>query len=328
MRPALTINAAVTAQVLAVARDLGVDVDDLRRRTGFTVDVQSQTRVPDAQHLLVWEHAMRACGDASLPIRYAERTKMEDFGVLGLACKTAANLHEALLRLARHTAVIAEGVRCNVVCSGDRAYVCVDRAGDGLGQRVAVESVLAELWTALQGLSAHPEDLIEVWHRHEPPDDLRAHRRHYGRAVRFGCDRDALVLDAGALRRELPMSDAALSNYFLDQLEAATPSATWAGRVAEEIERALPNGTPTLATCARTMGASQRSLQRYLATEGTSFQDVLSETRRDLAERWLGRGSYSIAEVAFMLGFSEPSAFHRAFRRWTGSTPGAHATAA
>jgi AraC-like DNA-binding protein len=160
-----------------------------------------------------------------------------------------------------------------------------------------------------------------VWHRHQPVGDLRRYRERYGRPVRFGCDRDALVLDRAALLRPLPLADSALSEYFLAQLEELTPPTTWSGRVAGEIERVLGSESPTLPDAARVLGVSPRTLQRQLSAEGTSFQELVAETRRRLAEELLGDGLHSISEVAFMLGFSEPSAFHRAFRRWTGTTP-------
>jgi AraC-like DNA-binding protein len=72
---------------------------------------------------------------------------------------------------------------------------------------------------------------------------------------------------------------------------------------------------------ARDLGTSRRTLQRRLADAGASYQGLLDETRREAAERYLTESSLSIAEVAYLLGYSEPSAFHRAFKRWFGRSP-------
>ena len=72
---------------------------------------------------------------------------------------------------------------------------------------------------------------------------------------------------------------------------------------------------------ARALGVSVRSLQRRLAEEGRSYHGLVDETRKDAAERYLSNSSLSIGEVAFLLGYSEAAAFHRAFRRWSGATP-------
>ena len=83
----------------------------------------------------------------------------------------------------------------------------------------------------------------------------------------------------------------------------------------------LPEREPVVATIAARLHMSARSLQRRLQSEGTSFAEVLSDLRRDMALRYLQDQRISIGEVAFLLGFLDVTAFHRAFKRWTGSTP-------
>ena len=87
------------------------------------------------------------------------------------------------------------------------------------------------------------------------------------------------------------------------------------------IAESMDGTPPTLERTAHALGMSPRTLRRRLADEGTTFSNLLAEVRRDLAQRYLGDRALSIAEVAFILGFSEASAFHRAFRRWTNTTP-------
>lgn len=83
----------------------------------------------------------------------------------------------------------------------------------------------------------------------------------------------------------------------------------------------LARGDARLATVARRLGTTSRTLQRRLRAEGLSHQQLLDEARREAAERYLRESSLAIAEIAYLLGYSEPSAFHRAFRRWSGTTP-------
>ena len=85
----------------------------------------------------------------------------------------------------------------------------------------------------------------------------------------------------------------------------------------EEVQR----GAPTLQTAAAHLRTSPRTLKRRLQEEGTTFQDLLDSVRCDLAKRYLEEPRLALGEVSFLLGFSEPSAFHRAFKRWTGKTP-------
>ena len=94
-------------------------------------------------------------------------------------------------------------------------------------------------------------------------------------------------------------------------------------QIVQNIVNMLSEGVPTLSDVASEFGMSARTLQRRLAEEGHSFQTVVDEARRQLAERFLADTRYSIAEIAFLTGFSEQSAFTRAFKRWAGRTPGA-----
>ena len=93
----------------------------------------------------------------------------------------------------------------------------------------------------------------------------------------------------------------------------------------ESLRRLLPSDIFDLTAVARDLGTSTRQIQRELAAENTSFKDVLRDIRRELALDYLARPAYSPKDVTCLLGYSEPAAFHRAFRRWTGSTPAEYA---
>jgi AraC-like DNA-binding protein len=107
----------------------------------------------------------------------------------------------------------------------------------------------------------------------------------------------------------------------LSRLANATPRSR---QVAELLARNLKGTVPQLSEIARELAMSDRNLQRALRSDGTTFQRLLDQVRRDLAISHLANPSTSTGQVGFLLGFSEPSAFHRAFRRWTGKAPGAY----
>ncbi len=86
--------------------------------------------------------------------------------------------------------------------------------------------------------------------------------------------------------------------------------------------RLLPQGEPKRDSVAQLLHLSQRTLQRRLQEEGTSYQQLLDDTRRELAEQYLGQPNLTLLEVAYLLGFADPSNFFRAFRRWFDMTPG------
>lgn len=111
-----------------------------------------------------------------------------------------------------------------------------------------------------------------------------------------------------------------------ETLLARLPSASLSARVIGQLGEQLAHGEPDRAELARKLNLSERTLQRRLAEEGCSYPQLLADTRRQLAEQHLRDGRLPATEIALLLGYSEPSVFFRAFRQWTGLTPGEYRT--
>lgn len=177
----------------------------------------------------------------------------------------------------------------------------------------------------LLGLDPAEQLACDVWFQHPPPRDVTAHERFFGCPVRFSAPETRLVLATDIMNRPPRSRDPGL-NAYLDR-HALALSATLAERstLAERVRLLLGpllrGGEPSQSEIARKLGMSERTLQRRLRDEGRSFADVLDGVRRELAARYLGDPRLTIYEVAFLLGYAEPSSFHRAFRRWTGEGP-------
>jgi AraC-like DNA-binding protein len=169
---------------------------------------------------------------------------------------------------------------------------------------------------------------LEVRFPHQEPADTSEHRRLFRAPLRFGCHRSELVIPRSLLDAPLLGAEPALQNLIEVQVEGLlkdlprheTTTDTLRHLVGEE----LCDGEPTLERLAGRLHMSSRTLHRRLREENTTFRHVVSEVRRELAERHLNEGKLAVAEIAFLLGFSEASAFHRAFKRWTGSSPQAY----
>lgn len=318
-----TVLGSRIATLLRAVETSGTDPEVVRRHAGVGALPAPTVRVSEDVQLAVWRSAMQICRDASMPIRYARQSRLSDYGVLGLACKTAPSLSKAFQRLSRYGRLLDDGLACRLELRGQRAYAILDRDADverDLARRVATEAELAELWQGALSITATRPDLVEARFAHSAPRDVSAHREHFGCAVTFDAGEDALVFRSG-LMIPLAKSDEGISHYLLAELEKLAPPSSWRECVEIEIERRLPKGPPTVQDVARALAVGKRTLQRHLSTEGTSFQGVLTDVRTRIAKRLLVAGRHSVTEVAYLLGFSEPSAFHRAFRRWTGRTP-------
>lgn len=208
---------------------------------------------------------------------------------------------------------------------GDRACLTHSMPAEvGLVPRHAAEFILAAMLIAARKATAADFAPLEVRFRHAQPENLTEHRRIFRAPLRFAQPANQLVISRALLDRPLIKSDPGLS-AMLDRclraaLERIPPVTTLSGRVRHLLAIDL-TGNVGVESVAQKLHMSRRTLHRQLADEGTSFRQLLDDLRRELATRYLSEPRMATATVAFLVGFSEPSAFHRAFKRWYGTTP-------
>jgi AraC-like DNA-binding protein len=163
---------------------------------------------------------------------------------------------------------------------------------------------------------------------HAAPPELSAYQRAFGVVPRFGQPWHELVFDKVVLDTPNLAPDDGLimvaERHLRRMLDELPPTETLLGRVRRVLLEELRLGEPTLSRLAARLRTSERTLQRRLNSEGTSVQALLDEARHQISLRHLAESKESIAEISFLLGFAEVRAFHRAFKRWTGSTPAAY----
>jgi AraC-like DNA-binding protein len=205
--------------------------------------------------------------------------------------------------------------------------------GTGLGARCRREMVVASALKLARDISG-------VWLRprracfaHAEPHDLREHEVFFASEVRFGAGYDGLEFDRDALSIPLPGADPDLSQFLVQHLRALAgdppaAAATLEGRVRQAICSRIGNQTLAISALAQELGMSTRTLRRHLAEQRTSYHEILDRVRRELADELLGDPEHKLSEIAFLLGFSDASAFHRAYVRWTGRTPASRRRAA
>jgi AraC-like DNA-binding protein len=196
--------------------------------------------------------------------------------------------------------------------------------------RQVVETILIGIVHQLRLLTNRHVVPMSLAMRHpRPRSGEREHERLFGTRPRFGAEVDEVVIANVDLDVPLRSANQALLAAFDSHAEAALAALarqdTMASRTSAEIIAALKGEAPSIGVVARALAMSPRTLQRGLAAEGTSFQSLLDVVRRELAIRHLAAPDATVAKVAWLVGFAEPGAFHRAFRRWTGQTPKAAA---
>lgn len=170
--------------------------------------------------------------------------------------------------------------------------------------------------------------LTALHFEHEAPSSTAAYEAFFQCPVLFEAPQTAIVMPKQTLATPNILGDGALSHYLTGQLDEALrqvgPSDPLARQVPKLISQALSRGVPTASGIARELGMSERSFHRKLADLGKTYRSICEATQNEIARGLLADSSYSIAEVAFLTGFSEQSAFTRAFKRWVGDTPASY----
>lgn len=318
-----TLVVGLVRMLLGAGAALGVPRPILLAEAGLTEAdlIDPDRRVPLSTQLAIG----RALVDAS-PGRNVALAAMPHFGVgsmgaLGYALSHSARLGDALQLFIRHQRLVTDAVRWRLV--GERVHAGAHPALAELGH--PIEHIMC-LWVALgrhlTGVDWSPRALH---FSHAPLGDPAEHAALLGVEPVFGADENMLDLGGGLL--DLPVRGARveLQPGLLALLQAGDPATPDGGETTVAVESTLREHLAATggdkADVARRLGISERTLGRRLKAENTRFQDVLDRVRASLARHWLADPGLAIYEVAFMLGYSETSAFHRAFRRWTGLAP-------
>jgi AraC-like DNA-binding protein len=254
--------------------------------------------------------------------------RCDDYGAFGLAWKSATTLRGSFDRAERYGLVLTSVSVHEVESTVGGAFLHLHREGERcLGLRLSNEATLASIASISREVASGPFRPQEVHLKHPAPDSVSAHEAYFGCTVHFGSEREGLLVSEATLRTPNRLGDPAIVDFFdthLDgELEQLDDSVGLERRVRDLVTTSLSEGVPLLSDVSSRLAMSGRTLQRRLAEQGTSFQTLVDDARRDLAKRLLQDTDYSLIEVAFMTGFSEQSALTRAFKRWVGRTPGA-----
>lgn len=306
--------------------ELGVDRTELCEACGIDEDLldDPDARVGRSISTELWSQAARRVGRDHLGLRLASAARPRAAGPLAYLLMSSANLREGIERLVAHQAVIDESNAMTLQPEGDGLFLSIGFGTPGHPATAAqVEYRVALLIKYFSWVTDRDVRPREVRFAHPAPPLPSLHERVLACPVRFGAGRNGVLLGPGDL--ELPSAHAnprltrahaAAVARALAALKTRSFSARVRALLVAEIER-----VPELGVAARTLHVSARTLQRRLAAEGTRYGEIVDSVRRQQCLERLEQGDASIAEIARLGGFSDPSAFYRAFKRWTGCTP-------
>ncbi|MBW4474348.1 MAG: AraC family transcriptional regulator [Stenomitos rutilans HA7619-LM2] len=321
----------------AVAK-YGVEVDRLCGAVGLEPDL---LKLPDQQitgtlQSALWREAVKLTGDEHLGLHLGEVFNVATFGIVGYVLVNCQTFEEVLSKLSRYTRLFSQGAQIHVSISEGFVFcdcMIVEHLKNYLMEtpKHAIESTFASLMNATITLTGKPLRPHAVWFQHASPTDTSEHDRIFQTGLHFSMPTNRMIFAADSLQWSVLSANATLLSMFEQHAEgmlaALNRGDDYTKQTVQAIAQHLKGELPTIDAIAHSLTMSVRQLQRELHAEGTTYQQLLDETRSELAQRYLNNLTTPIHDVAFLLGFSEPSAFHRAFKRWTGQTPRAYRVA-
>jgi len=320
------IRSTLLAGYSDLTRALGANPQRLMRECGINprTETDPDSYVSFSALCDLLERTASETGCETFGLRLSEAQGINNLGPLGFAMQNSATLGEALAEWRQFQSVHMQGARGELRQAGGTLRWCyhIDEPGR-LGTRQKVAQALGLACNTFRGLlgpnwAPRSVQLVQI-----APADLTDFRRCFRTSVEFGQEADFIEMDAGTLERPIERSNPELRRLldrYLMELKAGV-SEDVKEQVRKAIRSSLSRQDCSIDEVAAMLSLAPRTLQRQLQRRRTSFKDLLEEVRSEAARRYLSESQLPLSQLAAILGYSELSAFSRAFRRWHGRSP-------
>jgi AraC-like DNA-binding protein len=327
----LTVGAGLARGLMKFAIAKGADADALSARSGITAaDVADQDhRVPMTNYIALVRAAKELSGDPAIALRYGEEVDLSEVSIAGLIMNASADMREAFVQMNRFGRLVVEveteagQSRFKHVVEDGQIWLVDTRANPNAFFELT-EVTFARQICGLRRFLPRPFAL-EVHVTHPAPSYAAEYERIFGCPVVFDSRWNAMRTDASLQSHKVALQPhyvfGVLSERAMTLVKELENSKSARGRVESLLMPMLHTGDISMDAIATKMAVSRQTLFRRLKAEDVTFEKVLDELRHRLALDYLGGRKTSVNETAYLVGFSDPAAFSRAFKRWTGKSP-------
>ena len=327
---------ALTSWAKAIRKALdaaGVDSARLFAEAGLdraALDDPNARYAVDATTRL-WRLAVDATGDETFGLTVARHVNQTTFHALGYSLIASDTLREAFERMLRYFCLITDAADLSFGLDGDHYRFSISPpASSPQPAPEAIEAFSFLVVRLCRGLYRRDFSPQAVSFTRSVPRNLAAYERAFRAPLKFGDTQNAIWFSRDVFEQKLEGANPELARHndeivvrYLAQMQKQNLRA----RVHAALIEQLPHGEPSQQKVATALHMSPRNFQRKLAEEGTSYTELLNDTRRDLALSYIRDPGYGLGEITYLLGFSDASSFNRAFKRWTGKAPSAYRSA-
>jgi AraC-like DNA-binding protein len=309
--------------------DYQIDPQPIFAALGIDRDICAKpgARVSVVKMHKIWNRAVDVTGDPMFGLKVGRNARPSDFHVLGHAWLASASLLDAMQRLCRYAKILSTVIGDQRIQRYEDSIALVETFPDKklMPHKAAKDAGYAALMNMCEFVRRHPVYPVSVSLVVTADHGSEEYDRLFRCPIIYGADADRFFFTLGDLEEPLSGSIPEVADAIdriAERVIASFDKSAVATEVRQMVVQMLPSGRVGQDTVAARLYRSKSTLQRQLKNEGTSYRKILEITRRSLAEEYLKDGAYTQAQIAFMTGFADQSNFARAFRRWTGVSPG------
>lgn len=259
-------------------------------------------------------------------VRIGQQMKMDDYGVLGLSWKTCSKAGEIFERSERYFHLLSNTYVFKVVNEGEISKIYLHRDAHRRGVELSNEATFSASVVVLKAMTEKDIMPIGISFKHSPPKLLNSYEDTFKCPVLFNQSHNFMVYKTTDLETPTAKADKSINKFLVERVEEETKGIEVSPiKIVSDVEillkDALPSGIPSIVQIGKQMGMSNRTLTRRLSENGITFRALIKQTQEKISKELLMNSSCTVSEIAFQTGFSEQSAFSRAFKRWTGQSP-------
>jgi AraC-like DNA-binding protein len=291
-----------------------------------SVFTNPESFVPSSSFSKLLEETARQTGDHDFGLHFGERFNPKNIGPLTYVVINSPTILAGIENASRYLRVHNQAATTSLEVERDRVFIRYRISDlDFDSSRQHNEYSMTVMLNTIRLLAGSDWTPLEAHFGHHAPNEVGEHTRIFGAPVLFDCPTNALVVEREFIERQIPAADNRLYRILQRHLENVLADMPKEDKMLAAARKALAEtireGNLNLKNVAKKVGLSQRTLERRLQERGVGFKKLLEDTRRRFALNYLKDREHTLTQIAFLLGYSEVSAFNRAFKRWTGSTP-------
>lgn len=329
-----TVSVTLIKILKSYATRVGVDFSEVAEEVGFDLAVleDGNKRVSGKHFESLWQKIVSVGEDPNPGLNFGREMARHYPGgsllfTMMMNCGTVGCALDAFIRYHR---IMADVIQPQLHRDNNRIHLSWNAPPAGFPHHPHLsEALICMYYSILEHLGQDKLQPVEVCFTHPGPDDLSAYRQVFKAPIRFAAEKNELVIEADALDIEIQLANRdfykILENHADRIASTIGRQSNWTDKVTCLTRDMVIKGLkPNIDRVAEKLALSRRSLQGKLKAEETTFRHCLETTRRQIALDYIAKPEVTICEVAFLLGYSEQSAFNHAFKRWTGKTPKAY----